>query len=470
VPADEIEEQVERYVHDTDLRPELENTYGPREAVAIARSIAAKTHPMTADDRASVLAETQPRRRIRASEILLSPEEPTSSDSRERTPTGPRDRQHERAFRIAYAVFRRKPLHYVFESAAWLLAEIDSAALRPEWGSMALEHPVHKLLGKELAGDWREGQDVAKTSSSSSRSAWIRDPGLRGAILDVAWHDFDNTREPLLKWLNRLVRDGDRTMNQAAAETAALLADHDFDHVHGTLIDEWAASAKLKLRLAAARAETVADLGGQVGQHIRQKIRDWCFTGSNYQRDTAALVYASGLQQPVLAWSMADLCRIAADRMQRRLSSVAEGVNQLYTTDRADWITAELALWAEVPLVRVHAARALVILAERPAESTTGRPELLERIVTGDVDAVTVAKVWRVALHDPDVTGSAWSALARWLKRADSDELLRPGMTALLRHAVRGDRERRRALFYLERERRFNDGIPQWIRNSLTGN
>ena len=37
----------------------------------------------------------------------------------------------------------------------------------------------------------------------------MRDPGLRGAILDVAWHEFDGTRKPLLKWLNKLVEDGD---------------------------------------------------------------------------------------------------------------------------------------------------------------------------------------------------------------------------------------------------------------------
>ena len=198
-------------------------------------------------------------------------------------------------------------------------------------------------MGPELEGDWFEGQDVAKSSSGSSRSAWIRDPGLRGAVLEVAWHDFDSTREPLLRWLDVLVRDGDLTMRRAAAETAALLVHHDFDRMHETLIDRWAASPRPQLRQAAAWTETTADLGGHVGPHIRERIRGWCYAGNNYQRDTAARVYASGLQQSVLAWSMADLRRIAADRLQRRSRAVAEGINQLYTTDRADWITTELA-------------------------------------------------------------------------------------------------------------------------------
>lgn len=461
LPADRGDHLVKRYLSDGNLRSELQRTYGPREAAHVARLIGERSQPLAADDMACVLDETQPRRRRRAARILL-PQERVPAARR-------RDRQHERAFRIAYAVFGRQPVHYVFESASWLLAEIDSAALRPDWGSLALEHSVCELLGPDLEGDWAEGQDVTASSAGSSRSAWIRDTSMRGAILDVAWHEFDNTREPLLRWLNRLVRDGDLTMNRAAAYTAALLAHHDFDQIHSKLIDDWAGSRRPRLRQAAAWAETVAPLGGQVGDRILRRIRAWSTGGSNYQRDTAARVYASGLQQPVLAWSMADLRRIAADRMQRRWHAVARGVNQLYAADRAGWIITELAFWAEDPLVRVHAARALVMLASRVVDTGGNRPELLDRVVAGDVDITDLARVWQAAFLVPEVTGSAWPVFVRWLNRADTDDVLRASVASLLQQTMRSERERRRALFYLDREWNYDDEVPRWIRTLLIG-
>ena len=152
-------------------------------------------------------------------------------------------------------------------------------------------------------------------------------------------------------------------MSRAAGETAGLLVHHDFDRVHAELIDDWAASPSPRVRQAAAWTETISDLGGQVGHLIRAKLSEWCYGGNNYHRDTAARVYASGLQQRVLEWSMSDLRRIAEDRMQLRSHAVAEGVNQLYQSDRAAWLVTELAHWISSPSVRVHAARAVLALA-----------------------------------------------------------------------------------------------------------
>jgi hypothetical protein len=359
-------------------------------------------------------------------------------------------------------------MHYVFESAAWLLEEIDDAALRPEWGSMALEHPVQDLLGEELRVDWLEGRDAGNPSFGTSRSAWIRDAGLRGAILDVAWHDFDSTRKSLLKWLDRLVREGDGIMSRAAAETAGLLVHHDFDRVHAELIDGWAASPSPRVRQAAAWTETISDLGGHVDHLIRAKLRDWCYGGTNYQRDAAARVYASGLQQRVLAWSMADLRRIAEDQMQLRSHAVAEGINQLYESDRADWLITELVLWIRIPRVRVHAARAVLALASRSAaDSAEGRPELLVRLAAGDVISTDLATVWRIALIEPDMSASAWQVLGRWLRHADADGELREHAAGLLKILADGSAMRRRILFFLTRTSDFKDGLPEWVRQAM---
>lgn len=461
-PADELpaatrDDLVDGYLRLEELRSELNLTYGPREVVAIAE-LFGQGHPVGTQERDEILSATQPRRRRRASRILLPPED-AGPDRRHRA------MQHERAFRIAYAVFRGKPLHYVFESANWLLTEIDGAALRPDWGSMVLRHAVRDLLGPELLGDWLKSRDIGMSASGSSRSAWIHDGGLRGAILDVAWHDFDSTRPALLKWLNRLVQSGDSVMLRAAAETAALLAHHDFDLVHKALIDDWAASPRRLVRQAAAWADTIADMGGQVGHRVRGKVRDWCHGGSNYRRDAAARAYASGLQQQDVNWSMKDLRRIAADGMQRREYAVAEAINQLYEPERAGWLIAELADWTESPDVRIHAARGLLTLARRSERGPAdGDPDLLLRLVRGEVPGWRVAQIWRLALVHPSMAESAWSILATWLRRADEVPRFRPAVADLLGLLADGDRLRRRTTFYLSRVWQAPDELPQWVR------
>src|SRR5262249_35915173 len=156
----------------------------------------------------------------------------------------------------------------------------DGAALRPDWGALVLQNPVRDLLGIELLGDWLRSRDIGMSASGTSRSAWIHDGGLRGAIIDVAWHEFDSTRGALVNWLDRLVQHGDDVMLRAAAEIAALLAHHDFDLVHEALIDRWAASPRRRMRQSAAWTETIADMGGHVGHRVRGKVRDWCYGAS----------------------------------------------------------------------------------------------------------------------------------------------------------------------------------------------
>ena len=84
------------------------------------------------------------------------------------------------------------------------------------------------------------------------------------------------------------------------------------------------------------------------------------------------------------------------------------------------------------------------------------------------MNSANVAKVWRIALLDPDVAVSAWPVLARWLRRVNVDDRLLASVRDLLLRAVQGERERRRTLFYLERVWIFNDEVPQWVRELLT--
>jgi hypothetical protein len=264
--------------------------------------------------------------------------------------------------------------------------------------------------------------------------------------------------------LDRLVQHGDDIMLRAAADTAAVLASHDFDLVHEMLIDGWAASPRHQMRQTAAWTERIAALNHDTGHRVRAKVREWCYGASNHRRDTAARVYASGLDQRDPNWSMQDLRRIAADAMQRRQYAVAEAINQLYTPERAAWLIAQLIAWTESPDVRVHAARGLLAVAGKPATySADGSPDLLLRLVDGEVTGRWIARVWRLALVHPSMTASAWDTLATWLRHADRAPLYRPAVADLLRLLSDGDRLRRRTSFYLKRMWKSPDGLPEWV-------
>ncbi|WP_250036080.1 hypothetical protein [Paractinoplanes maris] len=457
----------ERYLTE-DVAVELKAASGPKECVAIARAIA-KVDPDDEGALRLVLNRSQPRRRERATAILL-PGKETS------TTRGRRAGQHERAFRLSYAVFYRRPLHYVFEAADWLLREIDSAALRPEWGSMALQHPVQDLLGDELRQDWEAGRQAGDAEGGTTRTAWIRDPGLRGSIIDVAWHDFDGTRRSLLHWLDRLVEEGDNVMRRAAAETAGVLVHHDFDRVHHDLVDRWAGSRRPAVRQAAAWTMTLSDMAGDVRPQVRAKLSEWCSGSRNLQRDTAARVYVSGLEQTVLAWSMLDLARIAKDPGQRGSRVVAAAVNQLYRPDRASFILAELAEWAALrpppatartaprdPLLQAHAVRALLKLTTRvDPESLDSRYELLSRLVDGHIEADLLGPLWLIAFYESSTAPAAADALARWIRQADANRELRPYVIQLLDAIFARSTARRRINFYMTKTSGFRGELPDW--------
>ncbi|MGN9811533.1 hypothetical protein ACTMSW_19525 [Micromonospora sp. BQ11] len=458
---EETERHVEIYLQDGGLTAAIKHTYRPHEVVRLAKAVA-DHHPADHTALAEIVQVSQPNRRDRAAEILRC--RATGGDRRPR-----RADQHERAFRIAYAVFARQPLHHVFEAASLLLEEIDGQAKRPDWGRMALQYTVSELLGP-LDVDWREGQKAARALGGVSRSAWLRDGAMRGAIIDEAWHEFDSTRPALLKWLDTLVASDDEPVRRAAAEAAGLLAHHDFDRVCADLIDGWAASPRPLTRRAAARAVVAADMGGQVHHLVRRRVRAWSGGHRNYQRDAAALVYASGLQQPDLNWSLADLRRIARDRMQQHSHAVAEGIHQLYALSPG-WegeIVSELARWLDDRQLRRHAGNALLSLAQRTLDDRRRAPfDLMTKLASNQVDANDLARLWRGSLFGSPTSHQTWPIFGRWLHQAESDDTFRKSISALVADLAAVPALRRRLQFHLVRLAEFPNGLPDWLETAM---
>ncbi|MEV0270444.1 hypothetical protein AB0H43_16810 [Hamadaea sp. NPDC050747] len=415
----------------------------PKEIVAIAAAIA-KQRP-DPSDLTGVLSSSQPRRRDLAQQVLACPQRPGILHP-------PRLNQHERAFRIAYTVFYSQAVNYVFEATGWLLEEMDEASARTGWNRPVLEHAVADLLGGTLAKDWLE--ESAATTDSGSRVAVLRDPGLRGAVLDVAWHEFDNARPALLNWLNRLASDDDEVMQRAAAEIAGLLAHFDFDLVFTRLVDVWAGASRISIRQVAAWAAATAMLGGHAGNRVLRRVRDWSQGTLARQHDTAARLYASGMRQPALAWTLSDLRHIASDKVQRGGWVIAEALNQLFDYADAAVLLQELARWSRdrsSPLLANHAARAMLAAADRADVAQPSTPYLLGLLAGGDVPDDDIAALWRIALLDPALAGRGWVTLARWIRAADVTPGLRLPIQRLLRGYADDPVMRRRLAFYRDR-------------------
>jgi hypothetical protein len=445
------------------LRRALAEAYRPREVVEIAEKMV-RHRPRNTEDLANVLSASHPIRRQRATEILL-PAHGGQAFRHERIG------QYERAFRIAYAVFNRQPVHYVFETAGWLLEQIDREASRPALGRPAFEHPVVDLLGEILCRDWLEGRhNEQRAAPGTSRTVWLRDSRMRGAILEVAWHEFDNTRPALLRWLKYLVEYGDDTQRRAAADVAGLLAHHDFGPVCRQLVDDWASSRSGKLRDAAARVAVMAARGGQVTHQVHEKVRDWVRSRSSYQRDTAARCYASGLRQPYLRWTLTDLMLVAVDSTQQRAMTVASALNQLYEPSIAGHLVEHLGNWisarGDEPGRQASAAQAFVLMAARVTENDgDGRFDLVVQAMRGNVSVDSLADLWAAALLRASAGPSAWDVLHSWIRLPEIYPASEQTIRTLLGVLANAPAMQRRLDFYVNRKWRMTHPWVDAVRN-----
>ncbi|HYN97287.1 MAG TPA: hypothetical protein VES42_25895 [Pilimelia sp.] len=446
----------------------LRKAYRPREIVDLAQSFARKR--LRGPDIDEAVNASAPERRLRAAQVLL----PGEADG---TFRHQRVTQYERAFRIAYAVFDQHPLECVFHSTGLLLNELDDDSGRPQLGRLPLEHSVQILLGDVLGGDWIDASDAAPAAGGSSRAARLRDGLMAGAILDVAWHELDNTRPALLRWLKALAQDDDLSITQRAAEVAGLLTSFDFDIVHRRLINEWAASARPHLRQVAARAVTIAASGEEVAERVFSEVRAWALAGSAYHRDTAVRFHAGGLRrlQPALfgqpGWVLVDLRRVAEDPMQRPYHTIAQAVSELYVPAESGTVLGELAGWARGPHagVQLHAARSFSRIARRWS-TRDGRYDLLTHAVDRVIDGSDLAALWSVALLSPATAAGAWELLGEWLRQADGADGPTEVMARLLRTLASQPPTKRRLDFYLPRiwnPGQYTADPPAWVRSAV---
>ncbi|WFE56718.1 hypothetical protein [Micromonospora sp. WMMD712] len=354
------------------------------------------------------------------------------------TPTWGVDRR--RAFRLACAVLAGQPVAEIHAAAGALaapgLAGVGPGPAPDAGGGAAPGFPfagappappstggagaLDVLLGPVLREAVLVVDDDRVPGGRRIEFARGHDP-LRRSLLEAAWADWW-LPEQLLGWLAHLVREGTPGVRQAAAGAVGWSAAHG---VHAALhtVDQLARERRAGVRQAAAIALVGMAMQPELRQRVRGELDRWAAGGAAHLRDTVARAYALGLARLWPETALVQLRRVAEARLQRRNNSVVRGLVEVYVGGHAASVLPALAEWAvaeDEPEVRLHAGRALRVLADRWAPAPRERwPELLDLVRGGVVRMSDLATCWATALSLPGTAYRAWRTLGFWLSRAE---------------------------------------------------
>ncbi|MEO3747539.1 hypothetical protein [Plantactinospora sp. B5E13] len=348
--------------------------------------------------------------RRRATEILT----PEGTDS-QLAELGGRD--YLRAFRLACAVLAGQPVSEISAAAHRLwrnpMGAIDSPApLRRPDLDLLLGQPLRRAVSVD-AREVPAGARTVRFVASAER--------LPATMLEVAWEEWA-IPERLLAWLAELARDGNPGVRQAAAGAMGWAAGRTPDAVMVT-VSELSRDRRPGVRQAAGIALVAMATQPVLQRRIRIELDRW-LERSAYHRDVVARAYALGLAWLWPDLAVAQLRRVAQQRMQRRTGVVVRGLVEVYQSGRPHLVVPALADWArsDHPELQLQAARTLRALADRWAQPPHAHwPELLDLVSTEVLRIADVAALWSVALRLPGTAYRAWRTLGYWLNQADAD-------------------------------------------------
>ncbi|WP_091301389.1 hypothetical protein [Micromonospora halophytica] len=412
---------------------------GPRvsEVVRLAELIGQA--PPRAADFTERLERLLPRQlRERATRILAV--EDTSSAA------GPWSAEHRRAFRLSCAVLAGQPVAEI-HAAGRLLAASGPIGEFPGPAPASLTGgTVDALLGPALRQAVLLVDDDRPTGGRRLEFSAGNDQ-LRTSLLEVAWSDWW-LPEQLLGWLAELVRTGSPGVREAAAGSIGWAARHGVRAALHT-VDLLARERRASVRQAAAVALVAMAMQPQLRQRVRVELDRWAANGPAHLRDTVARAYASGLARLWPDAALVQLRQIAEARMQRWHNSVVRGLVEVHAAGHEERVLPALAEWSTSPdpEVRLHAGRALRVLADRWAPAPREHwPELLDMVRGGTVPMTDLVTCWAAALSLPGTAYRSWRTLGFWLNRADRQPEVAAYCLELLARLVTGREPLRRRL------------------------
>ncbi|HSV66724.1 MAG TPA: hypothetical protein VLJ59_12545 [Mycobacteriales bacterium] len=422
LPAATITAYIAECVADKDIAGYLRAGPAPQDVVELARRLAELRRQSRPPADALELLTTNLRR---LAVEVLAPDEPPPTTDEERSAQA-RARTRKVAFRIAYAVFYDHPLTSVFDADRILHALVDSdPGDRAPRVDTVFDGGVNVLLDPKMRENVAAG--TGPPQDEEEQRPRLVDPGLAGAILDVAWNKHDRIRRPLVQWLAILAGDHRERVRLRAAQAAGQLAAYDYGYVYRELLQPWARSPVQRHRQTASWALEflAAQDPGQVGR-VRGQLRDWAAAHSAYMNDAAARAYATSLGSDFFDDMLVSLRCVASKPELNRIASVAQAIAENYQPEVGTILVNALDEWAGDgnPSLRVHAARTTIFLAHRRAPSPNDAWPALLCLARCDDVRRQLLRLWRAALAEAVTAMRAWDMQRLWLVRADGrDEL-----------------------------------------------
>ncbi|WP_229399649.1 hypothetical protein [Micromonospora okii] len=355
------------------------------------------------------------------------------------------------ALRTAYAIFDGIELVDVLSAAEQLLGMLrlveapDSTPARP-----VFDDGLEKLFYPDMLGDLGAGKEA------SPRRAQLRNAALSDAFLDVAWNDYDTTREVLLYWLDRVVTSGRPAMRLRAAQAVGKLAVYDFEKIMADLIRPWALDTNGMRRQAAAWALEQVGRNDRFVIRVRRRVGDWVSSNDPELHDTAARVYGTELGVAIPDVALRDLRVIAADPRQRAYRSVGRAVAGIYQeAGSAELVFDHVDAWLtdDAADVRTHATWAVLFLARLLGRDRPEWPQLLVDATVVPERLPALVRMWKAALADPTTAYPAWDLMRQWLelpyRPGGPHEDLSEALSGLVRRTLVDRRLRKRGLWHL---------------------
>jgi len=371
---------------------------------------------------------------------------------------------HVQSFRMAYAMFHMHPLADAFTAGEVLSAEILPLFETRE--STPPNHVFNRDLARLIPADMRSADDL---EGDSPRRARLVDVDLLHAFLEVAWHDYDSLRSPLLNWLTTLLGRSDLDLERVrvrVAEIAGILLRHDFDGVYRQLIRPWANGQSAVYRQCAAVAMEAAFLDDELSDRAAGQVRDWAHSPRKLLQDTAARTYGTRIGLDDVPAALRQLTTLGSRPELAAGSSVAFSTAWLFLQGATAPVIKQVSAWLDAPSGHLprHAIRTMITLGRfSSGPGRQGRPALAEQALLDETLPELLGDLWRRAMLSSETSDRAWDLMRQWLVAADGHEDLAALFEKLAVRVFSGPLNRR-ALWHLRVWRMRHSNSPTLAR------
>lgn len=348
------------------------------------------------------------------------------------------------SYALSAAVLDGLALNEVIDGARKLAARLGEVEGRAREQRKVFAQPFYRWLRhvNQIVPD----HDEANDDDRSAGTVLVQMPSreLARTVVELAWREYDDAREPVLGWLKDLCeRHHNVWVRIRAVQALAYIAAHDYGLIRQRVLNEWSAKDSRRVEhLVAAWLLEAMVLDGTSPDDVADLVRRWSRSPEPAKREVAVFAYGTviafkatqdatmGIRLSAALGDLGDLpdrmlCEMYALRLQgevaRDLGLAADGSAELSLTRQA---TEELAAWRQgYPATRLRAGRTLVRIAQvrRPGAGDADGPYDLLWLMAHDPNRVgaslrQLAELWLLACAPQSAGSAAWETLGDWAR------------------------------------------------------